>query len=600
MSGNNQPNQQQATPIPPNVSEEDRWTSSFSGMHVDRGPRLLGGSPSTGSKPLPPTPPREGRPPLSTGSKPLPPTPPREGRPPLSTDSKPLPPTPPREGRPPLSTDSKPLPPTPPREGRPPLSTGSKPLPPTPPREGRPPLSTEPQVTTPEGGTPPTEPQVTTPPTVEPERTEFQDKLNKLGETLGKIDERVKKLTSPPAAVTKALKAATDARGTAEKAGEAKPADWPAANASLEELQKKLDAVNTACLDEAGKLAKGFDQRFADKDKHKPAGKDIVAKYTAYGKARKALQGQIAGKDGLAALEACPATETALAEFETAAAPSSQVKRQKAEKAFDDLKKLSDEDLGKKSLQEQAELALDLCANGTPSGSVQVSSNPAKFLPAPGSTLEQLTRLYKHSKPDEKFMNKRAQQREQIADEVAKMEEIKKLHKPNGDLDVDYWNNFTSDGDKVIQMLKKICDVQADALGMARISVTQKPIPGAKNGNMGGYDPATNSITVNCWPGYLKPVSEALDTIIHETFHAHQDVIVKKLKAGEIAPGDDDYATAMMYMVNDIPVGYVGSGTVGSENYKTQPTEFDSFHHAGKTIESLMVKAKAGAQGTGG
>ncbi len=535
MSGHNQPSGQQPKPIPPNVVEEDQWTSQFARMPVDRGPRLSG---------TPPTPPS------------------REGRPQLSTE----PPTPPsREGRPKLSTE----PPTPPS------------------REGRPPLSTE--------------PQVTPPPPDERERTEFQDRLKNLGETLGKIDERVKKLASQPAAVTKAVKAATDAKAAAEKAGEAKPADWPAAGALLDEVQKKLDAVNTVCLDEAGKLAKGFDTRFTDKDKNKPAGKDIVPKYTAYGKARKALQVQMTGKDGLAALEACPATETALAEFEAAAAPSSLVKQQKAQKAFDDLKLLSDEDLGKKSLQEQAELALDLCANGTPSGSVQVpGSNPAKFLPAPGSTLEQLCRLYKHSKPDEKFMNKRAQQREQIADEVAKMEEIKKLHKPNGDLDVAYWNNFITDGNKVIKMLKKICDVQADALGIPRIPVTQKPVPAKKNGNMGGYDPATNSITVNCWPSYLKPVSEALDTIIHETFHAHQDVIVKKLKAGEIAPGDDEYATAMMYMVNDIPVGYVGSGKVGSENYKTQPTEFDSFHHAGKTIESLMAKAKAGAQGTGG
>jgi hypothetical protein len=61
---------------------------------------------------------------------------------------------------------------------------------------------------------------------------------------------------------------------------------------------------------------------------------------------------------------------------------------------------------------------------------------------------------------------------------------------------------------------------------------------------------------------------------------------VRKLKAGDIVPGDDDYATALMYMVNDIPVGYVGSGSVGSDNYKTQPTgvpggviAIDANHH---------------------
>ena len=179
------------------------------------------------------------------------------------------------------------------------------------------------------------------------------------------------------------------------------------------------------------------------------------------------------------------------------------------------------------------------------------------------------------------------------------MDEIKKLYKPNGDLDNDYWDNFVKDADKVLKMMQDICNVQADAMGMARISVSKAPDPPKKNGTMGGYNPATNSIGLNFFPGYLKPVSEAIDTIIHETFHAHQDVIVKKLKAGDIGPGDDDYATALMYMVNDIPVGYVGSGSVGSDNYRTQPTEFDSFHHAEKTAESVLSKAKAAAKGTG-
>jgi len=43
----------------------------------------------------------------------------------------------------------------------------------------------------------------------------------------------------------------------------------------------------------------------------------------------------------------------------------------------------------------------------------------------------------------------------------------------------------------------------------------------------------------------------------------------------------------------------VDSKNVGSVNYKTQPTEFDSFHHAAKTIESVMGKAKANATTVG-
>jgi len=220
---------------------------------------------------------------------------------------------------------------------------------------------------------PKTEPEATS-----KERTAFLERLSKLSEALGKIDERVKKLASPSAPITPALQVAADAKAAAEKAGEVKPQDWPKANTALDDLQNATNKVNTACLDEAGKLVKAFDQRYTAKDKNKPAGKEIVAKYIAYEKAGKALDSLISGKDGLGAIEACPATETALAEFETTASPTATQKQEQAKAAFDLLKTLSDTDLGEKPLQEQAELALELCANGTPTGSTQVTgSNPA-------------------------------------------------------------------------------------------------------------------------------------------------------------------------------------------------------------------------------
>jgi hypothetical protein len=318
------------------------------------------------------------------------------------------------------------------------------------------------------------------------ERTAFLERLSKLSEALGKINERVKKLTSPSAPITQALQVAADAKPAAEKAGEVKPQDWPKASTALDDLQNATNKVNTACLDEAGKLVNAFDQRYTAKDKNKPAGKEIVAKYIAYEKARKALDSLIFGKDGLGAIEACPATETALAEFETTASPTATQKQEQAKAAFDLLKTLSDTDLGEKPLQEQAELALELCANGTPTGSTQVTgSNPAKFLPTVGSTLEQLCRLYKLSKPDQKFMEKRATQREQIADEVVKLDDIKKLYKPNGDLDNDHWDNFVKDADKVLKMMQDICNVQADAMDMPRISISKERDPPKKRGDWG-------------------------------------------------------------------------------------------------------------------
>lgn len=418
---------------------------------------------------------------------------------------------------------------------------------------------------------------------------------------LGTIPGRIAGLTkAPPPGVGQALKLCTDKRDAAEVACKASPFDAGAADTALTHFKDATGALGVACLDGAGVLGKDFSDRFTTTDKGKPAGKAIIKAYADLADARKAFDAEVTGKDGLGALEAAGAVETALAAFETAAAPSDKDKKATAKKAFETLGKLKDEELDKKSLEEKALLALELCANGTPNDYEEIpKSNPKRYRPKKGGMLDEICRLYKHSAPDPKFMDKRAEQREQIADELVKMDEVKKLYKENGDLDDKYWKKFTSDSDKVLKLMQKVCDIQADAMGMGKIVVSKAPDPPEKNGTMGGYDPATNSISLNFHPDYLKPVSEAFDTIIHETFHAHQDAIVKRLKAGGIKPGDDEYATALMYMVNDIPVGYVFGATVGNENYKTQPTEFDSFHHAEKTVESLLGKAKATATKVG-
>ena len=415
---------------------------------------------------------------------------------------------------------------------------------------------------------------------------------------LGTIPGRIAGLTlAPPPGVGTALTLCVNARDAAALACAASPLDWAAADLALTNFSQAKDALGTACLDGAGVMGTGFANRFKAEADNKPAGKAIIKAYADHSAARKIFDDRITAADGLGALEAAAGLEAAVAAFELAASPSDKAKKKTAKTAFDTLTSTTDEDLDKKTLQEKAELALDLCANGTPDEFEEVlpSTNPKTFQPTPGSSLDQLCRLYKHSAPDPVFMQKRETQREQIASELLKMDEVKKLHKKNGDLDDDYWDDFTKDADKVLQLMQKICDTQADAMGMDRIVVSKDPDPPQDNGTMGGYDPATNSIGLNFHPGYLKPVSEAFDTIIHETFHAHQDAIVKRLKAGKIGPGDDEYATALMYMVNDIPVGYVDGDEVGNDNYKTQPTEFDSFHHAGETVTNLLGKAKTAA-----
>lgn len=220
-----------------------------------------------------------------------------------------------------------------------------------------------------------------------------------------------------------------------------------------------------------------------------------------------------------------------------------------------------------------------VCADGTPSG---------------GDELKQLVRLYNKSPPDKAMLKQREQQRNQIADKVAKMPEIANLYDRKGKIDKAAWQNLISNPDDMRDLLGKIANVQADALGITHVPVNKEPDPpeGADpSGNItfGGYGPATNSVNLNLHPDCLNPPEEALTTILHEMFHAHQDAIVKKLKAGDIPPDDPLYPTALMYMVNDIPVGYLFASNVGQKNYERQPTEIDA-EYQGKLAAQAVLK----------
>jgi hypothetical protein len=414
---------------------------------------------------------------------------------------------------------------------------------------------------------------------------EFLARQTRAVQGLGKTPERINKLTTPPPPVTQALKTATDAQLAAKAAGETKPADWPKAYAALKDFENASAALGPECLKQAGIAATGYTQRYKDIDDNKPSGKGMVTIYSDYAAAAKTLDGLVKGGDGLAALEACRAADVAVKALETAASQSDAQKNKRVKAAFDTIKKLKDRELAKKSTQEKAELALELCANGTP---------------AKGSEeIKQLVRLYNKSPPDKQFLKKREQQRAAIVDKVAKMPEIADLYDKKGKLDTAAWNKFIKNPDNVKNLLENISNVLCDTLGIPRIPVNKEPDPPEgvdDEGGLtfGGYDPKSNKINLNLHPDCLKPVEEALVTILHETFHAHQDVIVRKLKAGEIKPGDPDYPTALMYMVNDIPIGYLFSSVVGRKNYASQPTEIDAEEQgklAGRAVLAQVKKA---------
>ena len=418
-------------------------------------------------------------------------------------------------------------------------------------------------------------------------REAFYDRQEKLGAALDPMADRIGKLSAVPGPVSQALTTATDAMAVAAAADGANPEDWPAGVRALDELERAIADLGTRCVDEAGKLAAGLATRFGVVQRVAPAGADFVKKLNLYATAKKKLDGLLAGKDGPGALEAAPVTDQALKAFEALASPSDVQRRQKAAAAKATLKGLSDQDLASKPLQEKAELALDLCANGEPTER---------------DAVDQLCRLYRKSPPDPAFLDKRAQQRAAIVTEVSKMPEIDALYKPDGSMDTAAWDAIVADPDRAKALLKKICDAQTDALGIPHLDVNKDPDPpepAEPDGSIsfGGYNPASNTIDLNLHRDALTPVDEALTTILHETFHAHQDVIVKQLKSGAIAPDDPLYPTALMYLVNDIGVGYVQSDDVGQENYEKQPTEIDAEHQGKLAAQAVLLAVKTAKGG---
>jgi hypothetical protein len=480
-------------------------------------------------------------------------------------------------GEVPTQPNTEPQPPT----GEVPTLPTPEPQPPT----GQVPTqpTTQPQQPT---GEVPTQPN----PTASEGRANFLRRQRELQSKFDPLADRLGKLVPPVSAVAAPLQTAAAARTAADEAGKVTPEDWPAATLLLNTFETAVADLETAAVAAAQIQSTAFGPRFDGVKDAVPAGGDFVKKYTTYLAAKKKLDGLIAGKDAAGALEAGAATELALAAFEAAAAPSDTDRQSKAEGARVTISTLTNEELANKPLLEKAGLALDICANGTPNDSTD-------SVPNPGGQLEQLCRLYKKSPPDPEFLKKREAQRAAIVQEVLKMPEITSLYGDDGTLDTAGWDNLVTDSNKMQALLQKVCDVQADAMGMPHLPVRKEPDPPEgrdSEGNLtfGGYNPDGNSIDLNLHEDALKPPVEALTTILHETFHAHQDVIVKKLKAGEIGPDDPDYPTALMYMVNDIGVGYVQADDVGQDNYETQPTEIDAEFQGKLAAQAILTQAQ--------
>jgi hypothetical protein len=411
---------------------------------------------------------------------------------------------------------------------------------------------------------------------VSDEREAARDAFLKRHETLeaafGKIGERAGKLVAPAAAIAGALKAVEDAKAAAEEAGAAE--DWPESIRALDAFERVTGELNIALAAEAATQAAGFAARFDPHKAAKPIGAAQIKLRSAYLVEQKKLAGLVA-TDPLGALEACPAVEKALASFEASAVVSPTDKTRIVTETTASVAAISDSDLAAKSMTEKAELAFNLCAAGQPSS---------------GPELVQLCRVYRATPPDPGFVAARDEQKTKIAAAVAKIANVSNLFDASGRVDRAAWRRIIADPNKVRDLLKQVQAEQLKVLGLPDIPLTTYSKP-AENGNvsMGGYSPSTRAIRLNAHADAVSKVREALISIIHETFHAQQHVLIDKLMSGELGPDDPLYPQVLMFAANWSGSGYLPP-QVNQADYEAQPIEIDAEEQGTKAVNVLMIE----------
>lgn len=113
---------------------------------------------------------------------------------------------------------------------------------------------------------------------------------------------------------------------------------------------------------------------------------------------------------------------------------------------------------------------------------------------------------------------------------------------------------------------------------------------------MGGCDwnPAgLPTISLNAHRDAVHDFEQALITILHETFHAQQCILVRQLMAGELAPDDPRHAQVLMFAANAPGSGYLPPD-VSQDDYEVQPVEIDAEQQgaAAATAVRLAIRAR--------
>ncbi len=414
---------------------------------------------------------------------------------------------------------------------------------------------------------------------VSDERQLARDAFVKRQETLeaafDKIGERAGKIAPPAAAISDALKKAQDAKAAADEAGTAE--DWPEATRTLDAFERATGELSTALAAEAGTRAAAFTTRFDPHKAAKPVGAQQMKLRGAYLAEQKKLTGLV-GTDALAALEAGPEVEKALAAFLASTSISDTEKTELVTRTIASVAAISQTDLAAMSMTAKAELAYNLCAAGQP------SSGPA---------VVQLARVYRATPPDPGFLAQRNEQKAKIAEKVAKLTNVSNLFNATGAIDRVAWRRVIADPNKVRDLLKEVQVEQLKILGLPTdLSVTTYSQPSANGStSMGGYNPATRVTRLNAHPHAVSDMREALISIIHETFHAQQHVLIDQLMSGAIGPDDPLYPQVLMFAANWAGSGYLPP-SVDQDDYEAQPIEIDAELQGTQTVNALLIEIR--------
>jgi hypothetical protein len=341
--------------------------------------------------------------------------------------------------------------------------------------------------------------------------------------------------------------------------------DWERTVAAMSGFARAVAELDKSIGTDAAQQAAALGRSYTDIMKAKPGGAHVIEAGQRFAETLKRVTDSVEKKP-FEALMAYPAAAEALAALDQLVNDPTK-RTQTVKQASNDLYFADDSQLSQMPVREKAKYALDLCANGMPEGDER----------------DFLVKVFKHSPPDRNFASRREQECVDIGKKVAEIPELKHLFK-GGKLDEEAWNTMASDKPQLTSLLDKISTTQAEELGIKPVQVFVHSDPGNEN-KVGGYNWAAENISINTAVAFKEGEKEkstgqtgqrmrnTLLTILHETFHAAQHDLVKRLLSGEVGPNHRDYDAALIFYANT--VAYIGSRE-DLGNYREQPQEHDA------------------------